>query len=166
MFGCFLQNRDLKRLFLSAFYHVDESHLMYNILSLLWKGVQLERMMGSTKYATMVAMLLGLSHGIAVILAKVLETFFDYPYTLTSYCAVGFSSVLFALKVVLNYKSPNLTNIYGMLVPARYAAWAELQLIQMFVPGVSYFGNLSGILAGFLYVRLRGFSLAAMVCPK
>lgn len=136
------------------------------MLSLLWKGVQLERMMGSTEFASMVAVLLGLSHGIVVVTAKVLATFFDYPYPLTSECAVGFSAVLFALKVVLNYNSPNLTNVYVMSVPARYAAWAELQLIQMFVPGVSFLGHLSGILAGYLYLRLRGFSLAAILCPK
>jgi len=152
-----LKNKDLKRLFLSAFYHLDESHLVYNMLSLLWKGVQLEGMMGSTEFASMVAVLLGLSHGIVVVIAKVLATFFDYPYPLTSECAVGFSAVLFALKVVLNSSSPNLTNVYGVLVPARHAAWAELLLIQMFVPGVSFLGHLSGIFAGFLYLRFRRF---------
>lgn len=152
-----LKNKDLKRLFLSAFYHMDESHLVYNMISLLWKGVQLERRMGSTEFASMVAVLLGLSHGIVVVIAKVLATFFDYPYPLTSECAVGFSGVLFALKVVLNSNSPNLTNVYGVLVPARFAAWAELILIQMFVPGVSFLGHLSGIFAGILYLRFRRF---------
>nr|AIY60752.1 rhomboid protein Ginbi_RBL14 [Ginkgo biloba] len=152
-----LKDRDVKRLFLSAFYHVDESHLVYNMLSLLWKGVQLERMMGSTEFASMVALLLGLSHGIVVVLAKLLATFFDYPYALISECAVGFSAVLFALKVVLNSNSPNYANVYGVLVPARHAAWAELLLIQMFVPGVSFLGHLSGIFAGLLYLRLQRF---------
>jgi len=152
-----LKNKDLKRLFLSAFYHLGDSHLVYNMLSLLWKGVQLERMMGSTEFASMVAVLLGLSHGIVVVTAKVLATFFDYPYPLTSECAVGFSAVLFALKVVLNSNSPNLTNVYGVVVPARHAAWAELLLIQMFVPGVSFLGHLSGIFAGILYLRFRRF---------
>uniref|UniRef100_A0A0D6R7I5 RanBP2-type domain-containing protein n=1 Tax=Araucaria cunninghamii TaxID=56994 RepID=A0A0D6R7I5_ARACU len=149
------KNKDVKRLFVSAFYHVDESHLVYNMLSLLWKGVQLETMMGSTEFASMVAVLLGLSHGIVVILAKVLATYFDYPGPWTSECAVGFSSVLFALKVVLNSNSPNYTNVYGVIVPARHAAWAELLLIQMFVPGVSFLGHLSGIIAGLLYIWLR-----------
>eukprot|EP01018_Ginkgo_biloba_P008479 Gb_38761 [translate_table: standard] len=155
--GTMHMDRDVKRLFLSAFYHVDESHLVYNMLSLLWKGVQLERMMGSTEFASMVALLLGLSHGIVVVLAKLLATFFDYPYALISECAVGFSAVLFALKVVLNSNSPNYANVYGVLVPARHAAWAELLLIQMFVPGVSFLGHLSGIFAGLLYLRLQRF---------
>jgi len=152
-----VQDKDLKRLFLSAFYHEDESHLVYNMFSLLSKGVQLERMMGSTEFASMVAVLLGLSHGIVVVLAKVLATFFDDPIPWNSECTIGFSSVLFALKAVLNSNSSNLTNVYGVLLPARYAAWAELLLIQMIVPKVSFLGNISGIFAGLLYLWLRRF---------
>ncbi|KAG4135953.1 hypothetical protein ERO13_D08G248600v2 [Gossypium hirsutum] len=96
-----LKNKDIKRFFLSVFYHVDESHLVYNMMSLLWKGIQLETSMGSTEFASMAVALLGLSQ-------------------------------------------------------ARYAAWAELILIQMFVPRVSFLGHLSGILAGVLYLKLKG----------
>ncbi|KAJ0091815.1 hypothetical protein Patl1_24699 [Pistacia atlantica] len=118
-----LKHRDLKRLFLSAFYHVGESHLVYNMMSLLWKGIQLETSMGSTEFASMVVALVGMS------------------------------------QVILNSHSENYTNVYGFIVPARYAAWAELILIQMFVPGVSFLGHLGGILAGILYLKLKtGYS--------
>ncbi|GLJ19279.1 hypothetical protein SUGI_0346730 [Cryptomeria japonica] len=119
-----IKNRDIKRLFFSAFYHVDDSHLAYNMLSLLWKGVQLERMMGSTEFASAVVVLL---------------------------------AVLFALKVILSSDSPGYTNVYGLIVPARHAAWTELLLIQMFVPGVSFLGHLSGIISGLLYLWSRRF---------
>jgi len=36
-----------KRLLGSAFVHADDHHLYYNMLSLLWKGIQLETSMGS-----------------------------------------------------------------------------------------------------------------------
>ncbi|KAF5452164.1 hypothetical protein F2P56_027194 [Juglans regia] len=110
-----LKHRDLKRFFLSAFYHVGESHLVYNMMSLLWKGIQLETSMGSAEFASMVT----------------------------------------ALLVVLNSQSENYSYVHGVVVPARYAAWAELILIQMFVPGVSFLGHLGGILAGLLYLRLK-----------
>ncbi|XP_031285766.1 rhomboid-like protein 14, mitochondrial [Pistacia vera] len=154
-----LKHRDLKRLFLSAFYHVGESHLVYNMMSLLWKGIQLETSMGSTEFASMVVALVGMSQGITLLLAKSLLLIFDYdrPYYFES--AVGFSGVLFAMKVILNSHSENYTNVYGFIVPARYAAWAELILIQMFVPGVSFLGHLGGILAGILYLKLKtGYS--------
>ncbi|KAE8077172.1 hypothetical protein FH972_015762 [Carpinus fangiana] len=152
-----LKNRDLKRFFLSAFYHVGESHLVYNMMSLLWKGIQLETSMGSAEFASMVAALLGMSQGITLVLAKSLLLFFDYERPYYSEYAVGFSGVLFAMKVVLNSQSENYTDVHGILiVPTRYAAWAELILIQLFVPGVSFLGHLGGILAGILYLRLKG----------
>uniref|UniRef100_A0A5B7BZH9 RanBP2-type domain-containing protein n=1 Tax=Davidia involucrata TaxID=16924 RepID=A0A5B7BZH9_DAVIN len=150
-----LKHRDLKRFFLSAFYHIGESHLVYNMMSLLWKGIQLETNMGSVEFASMVAALLGMSQGITLLLAKSLLLFFDYERAYYHEHAVGFSGVLFAMKVVLNSQSDNYTYIHGLMVPARHAAWAELILIQMFVPGVSFLGHLGGILAGILYLRLK-----------
>ncbi|EEF43214.1 rhomboid-like protein 14, mitochondrial isoform X1 [Ricinus communis] len=151
-----LKDGDLKRFFLSAFYHVGESHLVYNMMSLLWKGIQLETSMGSVEFASMVAALLTMSQGITLLLAKSLLLFFDYGRPFYSEYAVGFSGVLFAMKVVLNSQSDNYTHVHGLVVPARHAAWAELILIQMFVPGVSFLGHLGGILAGILYLKLKG----------
>ncbi|MQM19368.1 hypothetical protein Taro_052373 [Colocasia esculenta] len=152
-----MKNRDLKRFFLSAFYHIGEPHLVYNMMSLLWKGSQLETSMGSVEFASMVAALLAMSQGITLLLAKGLFLFFDYERAYYYDYAVGFSGVLFAMKVVLNSQySDNFTYVHGIIVPSRYAAWAELLLIQMFVPGVSFLGHLGGILAGVLYLRLLG----------
>lgn len=112
--------------------------------------------MGSAEFASMVASLLAMSQGITLLLAKSLFLFFEYDKPYYSEYAVGFSGVLFAMKVVLNSQSENLTNVFGLVVPARHAAWAELILIQMFVPGVSFLGHLGGILAGILYLKLKG----------
>ncbi|KAK2643918.1 hypothetical protein Ddye_019113 [Dipteronia dyeriana] len=155
-----LKHGDLKRLFLSPLYHVGESHLVYNMMSLLWKGIQLETSMGSAEFASMVVALLGMSQGMTLLLAKSLLFFFDYKRAYYSEYAVGFSGVLFAMKVVLNNSQmENYTNVHGLILPSRYAAWAELILIQMFVPGVSFLGHLGGILAGILYLKLKaGYS--------
>lgn len=126
------------------------------MLSLLWKGMQLETAMGSAEFASMVAVLLTLSQGITLMLSKSLLLFFDYERAYYNEYAVGFSGVLFALKVVLNSQAEDYTYVHGVVVPSRYAAWAELVLIQMFVPGVSFLGHLGGILAGLLYLQLRG----------
>uniref|UniRef100_A0A2P2N0X8 Uncharacterized protein At3g17611 n=1 Tax=Rhizophora mucronata TaxID=61149 RepID=A0A2P2N0X8_RHIMU len=151
-----LKYRDMKRFFLSPFYHVGEPHLVYNMMSLLWKGVQLETSMGSVEFACTVAELLAMSQGITLLLAKSLLLFFDYGKPFYFEYAVGFSGVLFALKVILNSQSENYTNLHGLVVPTRHAAWAELILIQLFVPGTSFLGHLGGILAGILYLKLRG----------
>ncbi|KAJ0980053.1 hypothetical protein J5N97_015527 [Dioscorea zingiberensis] len=150
-----LKYGDVKRFFLSAFYHIGESHLVYNMMSLVWKGIQLETSMGSIEFASMVAALVGMSQGITLLLAKGLLIFFGYEDAYYNQYSVGFSGVLFALKVILNSQSDDLTYIHGLIIPARHAAWAELILIQMFVPGVSFLGHLGGILAGLLYLQWR-----------
>lgn len=111
--------------------------------------------MGSVEFASMLAALLAMSQGITLLLAKSLLLFFDYEKPFYSEYSAGFSGVLFAMKVVLNSQSESLTNVYGLVIPARHAAWAELILIQMFVPGVSFLGHLGGILAGILYLKLK-----------
>ncbi|XP_068668785.1 rhomboid-like protein 14, mitochondrial [Aristolochia californica] len=151
-----IKNGDLRRFFLSAFYHMGESHLVYNMMSLLWKGIQLEISMGSLEFATMVIELLAMSQGITLLLARSLYIFFDYGRAYYNEYSVGFSGVLFAMKVVLNsHSSDDYAYVHGLIVPARHAAWAELILIQLFVPGVSFLGHLSGILAGILYLQLK-----------
>ncbi|WOL09584.1 hypothetical protein Cni_G18337 [Canna indica] len=151
-----LKYGDLKRFFLSPFYHTGDIHLFYNMTSLLWKGIQLEISMGSFQFASMVAALLGLSQGITLLMARSLFLFFDYEGAYYNEFAVGFSGVLFAMKVVLNSYSDEYAYVHGMVIPARYTAWAELILIQLFVPGVSFISHLGGILAGLLYLQLRG----------
>ncbi|KAF9673242.1 hypothetical protein SADUNF_Sadunf10G0004000 [Salix dunnii] len=150
-----LKYRDLKRFLLSPFYHVSDSHLVYNMMSLLWKGIQLETSVGSVEFASMLAALLAMSQGITMLLAKSLLLFFDYDKPFYYEYSAGFSGVLFAMKTVLNSQSEDFTNVYGLVIPARYAAWAELILIQMFIPGVSFLGHLGGILAGILYLKLK-----------
>lgn len=150
-----LKNKDLKRFLLSPFYHINESHLVYNMLSLLWKGIQLETSMGTAEFASMIAVLVPMSQGITILLSKLLLLFFDYDTPYYREYAVGFSGVLFAMKVILNAQSGPYTHVNGLMVPTRYAAWAELILIQMFVPGVSFLGHLGGILAGFGYLHLK-----------
>lgn len=110
--------------------------------------------MGSTEFAIMLAALLGLSQGIILLLAKSL-LLFDYEKAYYYEYAAGFSGVLFAMKVVLNSQSDSYTNVHGFLVPAKHAAWAELILIQLLVPDVSFLGHLGGILAGIAYLRLK-----------
>ncbi|KAG6519428.1 hypothetical protein ZIOFF_022922 [Zingiber officinale] len=146
---------DLKRFFLSPFYHLDDAHLFYNMTSLLWKGIQLETSMDSMEFVSMVAILLGMSQGITLLMARGLLIFFGYERAYYNEFSVGFSGVLFALKVVLNAYSDEYTYVHSMVIPTRYAAWAELILIQVLVPGVSFMGHLGGILAGLLYLKLR-----------
>ncbi|MED6252810.1 hypothetical protein ATANTOWER_017387 [Ataeniobius toweri] len=74
----------------------------------------------------------------------------DQSYSVA--CAVGFSGVLFALKVLNNHYHPGgVTYVMGLPVSNRYASWVELVLIHLTAPGTSFVGHLAGILVGLLY---------------
>lgn len=150
-----LKYKDLKRFFLSPFYHVGDPHFVYNMISLLWKGIQLETSVGSIEFASLVGTLLVMSQGITLFLVKSL-LFFNYKRPYYHEYSVGFSGVLFALKVVLGSQSESYTYLHGLRVPSSHAAWLELILIQMVSPDVSFLGHLGGILAGILFLGLKG----------
>lgn len=124
-------------------------HLYFNMASLLWKGVQLEAAFGVSGFLLLTSLMLVGSSGLYVLAAWL------GIGGLMGSCAIGFSGVLFALKTVLNAMAPRDSYIMGFRVPSRWAAWAELLLIQLMVPHASFAGHLCGILAGLAFVAVH-----------
>lgn len=156
---CLLPSRILHRLewirlLASVFMHADDMHLYFNMVSLLWKGRRLEPLLGSGRFllllitfaVTTSCTMVGLSY-----LAD--EIFHIGGMSFMSQCAVGFSGVLFALKVLhTTYFPYSDYNLFGWLpIPSKYACWVELLLLQMVTPNASFIGHLSGILVGLAY---------------
>ena len=143
-----------KCLFFAAVFHLDDLHLCYNMASFLWKGISVERQMGSLKFLYILAVftistnaaLLSLDLALAIITGNL-----SYIYT----CAPGFSGVIFPLKVLTTYNLPSgVSVVMGMFpVPMRWACWAELVSIQLLFPNASFTGPLAGILVGLMYVK-------------
>ncbi|XP_075221349.1 rhomboid-related protein 4-like isoform X2 [Lycorma delicatula] len=146
-----LNARDYRRLVISAFEHGDDMHLYYNMISFLLKGSSLERRYHSMNFLILLVIITLMTSGIYVGLAVGCARFMvDYSYMKS--CAIGFSGVLFALKVITMKESePRMVNVAGIMVPSRYAAWVELIAIHLLVPNASFMGHLAGILAGFIY---------------
>ena len=148
-----LENKEWQRILMSSFYHLDDMHLYYNMISFIWKGIKLERELGKRNFAILLALfsvgtqvtMLGLNHAFY-------EAFNNTQYLYT--CAAGFSAVIFALKVVTTAMSSGNEFVMGLpfAVPTRYACWVELVVIQMLVPNASFTGHLAGILVGLMYV--------------
>ncbi len=162
-----LHGQGLNRLFLSSIIHVDDMHLYYNMLSLCWKGIHLESSIGSVAYLQLVVFSLLVSHSLMVLVPWTLDIMGVDPLISGFHsCAVGFSAVLFSLKYVWNAQSHSQTsNVMGIPVPTRYAAWLELVLISLISPNVSFVGHLCGILAGMLY--LHGYaSIVRRIVPS
>lgn len=144
------------RLFLSAITHADDTHLYYNMISLCWKGLNLEKTLGSGRFFVLIIFSLFVSPCLHILLSYFLYQIIGLDGYASGYdaCAVGFSAVLFSLKYVWNILSPETTRILGIPIASRYAAWAELVLISLLTPNVSFLGHFAGILTGYLYLLL------------
>ncbi|XP_059145464.1 rhomboid-related protein 4-like isoform X1 [Physella acuta] len=144
-------HKDWMRMIKSTFVHGDDMHLYFNMLSLLYKGTLLEKYFGSLYFAYLIAVFSAVTSstyvGIGLLLGHIQQSY------LMS-CAVGFSGVLFALKVLVTHYSPaSVKVIYGIPFNTKYVYWVELVLIQMAAPNASFVGHLAGILVGLAYVK-------------
>ena len=145
-----------RRLVFSAFTHADDAHLFFNVGSLLVKGVLLERAMGSEAFGAFCVFSILVSSALSVA-AGVLCAYADYQPG----CAVGFSAVLFSMKLVLNYGAhapgdPAQTSVWGVRVAARHAHWLEILVSSYFNPRSSLVGHACGAAAGALWVASGG----------
>ena len=88
------------------------------------QGAQLEPDLGSGRFLALVAELLALSHGATVALAalgaRLLPDLAGAQYY--EACGVGFSAVLFALKVVLSHRTPGWSSVCGVPLPTKARA--------------------------------------------
>ncbi|XP_074860595.1 rhomboid-related protein 4 [Carettochelys insculpta] len=143
--------KDWQRLLFAPVHHADDWHLYFNMVSLLWKGIKLEHKLGSILFGYIIAVFSVLVGIVYVVLEFTLAELLSDPLYKMN-CAVGFSGVLFALKVLNNHYHPGGTsNIMGIRVSSRYACWLELVAIHLCSPGTSFAGHLAGILVGLMY---------------
>ncbi|XP_041119265.1 rhomboid-related protein 4-like isoform X2 [Polyodon spathula] len=145
--------KDWTRLIFSPFYHADDWHLYFNMVSLLWKGIKLERRLGSPWFAYIIGVF-SLLTGVVYIMLEMVLTEFTKDRSYSRQCAVGFSGVLFALKVINNHYFPGgVAHVFGFPVANKYACWVELVAIHLVSPGTSFVGHLAGIVVGLLYTK-------------
>lgn len=143
-------NKQWARLFWSPLLHLDELHVYYNVASFLSKGSQLEPRLGAVRFVALLTEMALVSQIIFIALAKA-----AFPRGPNFHgCVVGFSGVLFALKVVVTHNAPGWGEIFGVRMPTKHLAWGELVAAQLISPGVSFWGHVSGILAGLLHLHI------------
>ncbi|CAI5692768.1 unnamed protein product [Oreochromis niloticus] len=130
--------KDWRRLLLSPLHHADDWHLYFNMVSFLWKGRRLEQRLGGPWFLYLLSVFSLLTGLVYLVLEALLtELMQDQSYSMA--CAVGFSGVLFALKVLNNHYYPgSVTYVMGLPVSSRYASWVELVLIHITSPGSAF----------------------------
>ena len=119
-----------------AFYHANMSHLIANAIS-FWSLSFIEEAMGSGRFLFAMVFIWLVSSMILLLIHKLFPS--RKVYT------VGFSGVIFGLIVIyytLLNQGPGIT-LAGLILSI---------VPQLAVPGISFEGHLSGIIAGILYV--------------
>lgn len=126
----------------SALSHASDAHLAGNAMSFLHKGAQLEKFFGLFYFGLLLIVLTFVTQAIYSPLSLFLGKGGE--------CAIGFSGVIFALKVLCQSQLPgdDFTRVANFTVPAYAAAWVELFIIQLISPHSSFVAHLAGILAG------------------
>lgn len=146
-----LQGEKLWTIVTSMFMHGSLAHLFVNMLSLLFIGSFLERLIGSKKF-----LFIYLVAGIVASLAFVfLALAFDQDLTIP---AVGASGAIFGIGGVLAVLTPKLP-VYIMFIPIAMPMWLGIVLLLVVMWLVSAavglpIGNtahLGGFIAGLIY---------------
>ncbi|GAB1597285.1 rhomboid-related protein 4-like [Argonauta hians] len=154
-----------KRLFYGALFHLDDMHLYYNIISFLSKGIRLEKKLSSQHFGFLL-LFCTVSSGVLLVALNMLMASLTNDMSYEHTCAVGFSAVIFAIKVVLNYQNPQEQHSYaGFMIPFQYIHWLEVVMIQLMVPQASFIGHLSGILVGIIYCRTPLMDIFSRMFP-
>ena len=96
-----LKDNQFQRIFTAPLFHGSDLHLYYNMVSLAWKGIHLERKCGSLAFLTLLVFMIGLTGLVYVGLCATLAKNLKDPSYLQQ-CAIGFSGVLFSMKVLCN----------------------------------------------------------------
>ncbi|CAK8678610.1 rhomboid-related protein 4-like isoform X1 [Clavelina lepadiformis] len=164
-------HRDYWRIIEATFHHANDWHLYYNMVSFLWKGMWLERKIGSVRFLYMIGVFTVLVNTVMLYLNYFVALILNDPSYINQ-CALGFSGVVFAVKVVTTHMMPRSTSMIMGFIPvnSRFACWLELLLIQVLIPNASFTGHLAGILVGLAYVqetlrRIVEWPLAAFTRP-
>ena len=149
-----LYNQQWYRIYTGIWYHLSDNHMYLNLVSLLYKGTQLEDQFGTRPFLTMTAVLITLTGTTHTTLAYLASKLLHMNGPLNVYSA-GLSGLLFSYSVLLHYYSPALQYTrLGITVPNKYAAILELAVTYLMAPEASFIGHLSGILAGSMYVHI------------
>jgi len=81
-----------RRLLEATFHHADDWHLYYNMVSFLWKGMFLERKMGSKKFLLMLGAFTALVNVVMLYINYTAARLFSDP-SYIGQCAIGFSGM-------------------------------------------------------------------------
>ncbi|KAI3869660.1 hypothetical protein MKX03_011857 [Papaver bracteatum] len=139
------------RIFTATIFHGSLLHVLFNMLTLVPLGTELERIMGSVRLLYVIILLATTNAVFHLCIALVVPR---NPYAdLINECAIGFSGILFSMIVIeTSLSGVSTRSVFGLFnVPAKWYPWLLLVVFQLLMTNVSLLGHLCGILSGFAY---------------
>eukprot|EP00878_Enallax_costatus_P021654 GHUV01022941.1.p1 GENE.GHUV01022941.1~~GHUV01022941.1.p1 ORF type:complete len:364 (+),score=118.20 GHUV01022941.1:297-1388(+) len=147
---CVVDKKQYYRLITAAFVHVDATHLITNLTAAVPDCIELEQQCGSAALAADLAVITLTSHALYVGFAWLQKIMFYKRYNYYSLVTVGFSGVLFGLKVWAGFKRGGAVYIWGVPVPSRFSWVPTLALTHLCAPEASFPAHIAGVAAGIL----------------
>jgi membrane associated rhomboid family serine protease len=144
-----LYRQEYYRIITSAFVHSGIMHIFFNMSTLLQLGVDLELQFGSLSFLFLSLWSVLVIGWLYISLSWTLSYMTGDPsYRGTS--AVGYSGVLFTYAVIEAFHAREATrSIFGFFsVPSKIYPFILLIILQVIIPGISFFGHFSGVLFG------------------
>jgi membrane associated rhomboid family serine protease len=148
------------------FVHANVSHIFFNMLTLWFVGVELERMWGTNYFAKYYAAC-GLGAGLTQVLLGILPlpfaSQFYYPST------VGASGAIYGLLMAfaLYYPTRPFLVFFVFPVPARYFVMILGGLSLLFSlgggSGIAHTAHLGGLASGYLYLKGRRLNILSEI---
>ena len=148
-----LEKGEYYRLITSNFFHINIYHLLTNIYSFYGFSYILENQFrNSVNYAVLI-FFLGITSNIIIILMSIIEMYLFKTYSIYYTQILGFSSIIFGLKIILLNKFNINTQYFGIVLNPNQTMIFELIFASVMFPNVSFYGHLSGIISGILYIN-------------
>lgn len=130
-------------------------HLYYETVSLCQKGFNLELALGTKRFGALLFLCCVATQTLYVAAAGTLATLGLFEGIYWDECCMGYTGVIFALKVVAGkVAGTRREGFYFFSVESKWAAWLELGLVHFLHPQSSLLNHVCGIVVGNGIVRL------------
>jgi len=135
----------------SAFFHFSLLHIVLNMVSFYPMGTAFERTKGTLNTLYLILLF---AFGISIVHFAISSALFMFQISTSGYfqCSAGFSGVLFCILTIECHNHEGSRNFFGFSFPSRVYPWILLFVIQLVMGNVSFYGHLSGILFGYVYI--------------
>lgn len=147
------------RIVTSPFVFGDDVHLVINLSSFLFQGARLERKFGPARFAKFLLIIFLATQIAFVALAETLRRL--NVLDVTRGCIVGISGLNFATKTYLSITEPGPVQMWGFIIPGKFATIAELGVIHLLHPHApSLVYHATGALVGAYAALWEGHTFA------